>query len=423
MGDNLREAVEGFWLAAARRALGLVVETHAGEVLEKIRPMVAELSDLFTVARPKIFRDYMSNARNLAAYGLFFFPQSFARAEFVARRLLGFCRRHHNEDCHNGGGDCGGNSGGKIFRILDLGSGPAPCGLAFATVLHEKFPEARIEIVAVDRSRGALDAAVALAREISRNGGGEDSGWWRDWLTVATQVADLKNFAGTAGAKFDFVVVGWALNEIAPAEAPDGVERALVFLKKLAPSLSPAGTLVVMEPAQKEPAERLQRVGDYFARMRGLPFFRVAPELGDHADPLLAEGGEMWNHEVRNWVPPATLEFLNRKLFRDIGVLKFSWRALATEPFELPPLPAGASAFLRLISPMEITKPALRFTAVDVAGNKLQIEIPARDISKNERKRIVAGWERGDIAALAGTLCRVGNSEIFRLAGRLIKVA
>ena len=69
--------IEQFWLQKARSALRVPAETPTEEVLEKIRPYVAELSDLFTVARPEKFRDYMSDTRLLAAYGLFFFPQSF----------------------------------------------------------------------------------------------------------------------------------------------------------------------------------------------------------------------------------------------------------------------------------------------------------------------------------------------------------
>ncbi len=400
MESALQEICENFWLGVARDALGAHSDMSNKSVLEKIRPFVSELSDLFTVERPKVFGDYMNDGCLLAAYGLFFFPQSVARAEFAIRRLLGFCQRV-GKGTHN-------------FRILDLGSGASPCGFAFATCLREQFPTAKVEIFCVDRSRAALDAVSKLAKEISGN---------LDWLSCKTQVADLRNFAGIQGDDFDFIVLGWSLNEIIPAGDPESVEKSLVLLKKLASVLSRDGALVVLEPALKETAERLQRVGDYFAVKRGLPFYRVAPELGDHTDPMLAEGGEMWNHEVRRWSAPPFLEFLNRKLFREIGVLKFSWCALSKSPFSLPPLPQCASEFLRLISPIEITKASLRFLGANVRGEKLQIEIPTRGLSKSECKKLAAQWERGDVVAVSGTLTPAGNSQILRLAGTLIKVA
>ncbi len=396
MKKNLAEIFENFWLEKAKIALGVPAETSNQAVLEKIRPAVAELSDLFTKERPKNFRDYMSEKIALAAYGLFFFQQSFARAEFAAKRLTEFCARGNDKNS---------------FKILDLGSGAAPCAFAFANVLHEKFPAAEIEILAVDRSRNALNLVPEIAKKIAGN-----------WLKIETFAEDLKNFSPQKNKNFDFAILGFSLNEIVPADAPESVEKTLEFFKKISATLNDAGTLVALEPALKLTSERLQKVGDFFAEFPGTPFFRVAPELGNHVDPQLASG-ETWNHEVRRWNVPATLEFLNRKLFREVSVLKFSWRALAKKPLSLPNLPAGTSEFLRLISPIEITKPALRFSAVNAAGTRLNIEIPTRNFSKNECKKIAEKWERGDIAALAGTFVPAGNSGNFRLAGTLVKAA
>lgn len=389
----MQTVAEHFWLQKARTALDAPATESDSDVLEKMRVFVAELSDLFTVARPEHFRDYMSDKRLLAAYGLFFFPQSFARADFAIRRLLGFYGRKPKAESD------------ATIRILDLGSGSAPCGLAFAAALREHFPNGKFELVAVDRSRAALDAIPRLVEN----------------LQIRTEVIDLKNFAGTQNT-FDFIVLGWSLNEIVPAGADNSVEKTLVFLKKLSASLKPTGTLVILEPALKTTTERLQRVSDYFAASPGLPFHRIAPELGNHRDPLLAEGGISWNHEVRRWSPPATLEFINRKLFREIQVLKFSWCALGKTAAQLPLKPENTSGFHRLISPLELTKSALRFVAVNASGEKLNVEIPTRGLSKNECKKIVAEWERGDIAVLAGTLTPIGAAGNFRLAGTLQKV-
>lgn len=387
------DIIEQFWLQKARKALNLPADASEETLLEKIRTHVAELSDLFTVARPEKFRDYMSDTKLLSAYGLFFFPQSYARASFAARRLLEFYGRNPQ-------------SSDGTLNILDLGSGSSPCGLAFASALRSLFPQTEIELTAVDRSRAALDAIPSPACP---------------QIKIRTECADLKRFAAPANC-FDFIILGWSLNEIIPANTPDATEKAIVFIKKLSDSLKSTGTLVILEPALKETTERLQRLSDYFALTPATSLFRIAPELGNHVDPLLAEGGIAWNHEVRRWSAPASLEFINRKLFREIQVLKFSWCALGKTPPRLAVETEKMPSLLRLISPMEMTKTALRFSAVSATGEKKNIEIPVRGLSKSECKKIVAEWERGDIACVAGTLTPLGTSGRFRLTGELRKI-
>lgn len=389
---------EIFWLEKTRAALGVPAGTDTETLLEKSRADVRALSDLFTTERPRDgkFRDYMSEPRLLAAYGLFFFPQSFARARFALRRLFGLCGRAP-EDAP------------APLRVLDLGSGAAPCGFAAATELREIFPERKILITALDRSRAALDAARAFAAEGAAGGN----------VAVETVRADLRKGvpAELALPPQDLILLGWSLNEAVPAPAD-----AAPFLKNLAPLLAERGAIVALEPALRITAERLQRASDAFATNPGKPFFRLAPELGAHPCPLLREG-VFWNHEARKWTPPETLTFLNRTLFRDLSVLKFSWCALGKTPGKTFAVPEGAADVVRLVSPLEATKSCLRFVGVNPRGEKISAEIPTRGLSKSDVKKIAAEWERGDVAVLAGTLSPLGGNGLFRFAGTLKKYA
>lgn len=442
----MNDFFEKFWLKKAAGALRVPVDTPAETVLEKIRPAVAELSDLFTIERPSDgrFRDYMSEPTLLAAYGLFFFPQSFARADFALRRLYGIYgraphdgnelsatrtdeyseRRANGTDANeltdaNGTDETGAmdGNGARPLRVLDLGSGAAPCGFAAATILRERFPKRAIELTALDRSRNALDAAREFAEIFAHaaDGNAEKSVGKFSFSAVS---ADLKKFvpAKKSLPPQDLVLLGWSLNEAVPAPGD-----AVPFLKNLAPLLEKNGAIVVLEPALKITAERLQRASDFFAGKsgRGAPFFRLAPELGEHACPLLRDG-VFWNHEVRKWTPPPCAEFLNRKLFRELGTLKFSWCALGKTPPKIFDVPAGASEILRLVSPLETTKTCVRFAGVNPHGEKFDIEMPTRGFSKNAVKKLAASTERGDVVALAGTLSPLGaGAGRFRFSGML----
>lgn len=388
--------MENFWLKKASEAWNVPAETPAGELLEKVRNAVEELSNLFTAERPRDgrFRDYMSEPKLLAAYGLFFFPQSFARASFAIRRLA------ETYDWMPA------TAIDEPLRVLDLGSGAAPCGLAAVKILREKFPEREIVLTVLDRSRDA----VSLAREVVAVSFPEG-----EKTTVIPLVSDLKKLvpAKLSLPPQDLILLGWSLNEAVPA-----TEDAVPFLKNLSPLLSGSGAVVVLEPALKITAERLRRASDTFAAAPGNPYFRLAPELGSHACPLLREG-IFWEHEVRKWTPPETMEFLNRTLFREIGSLKFSWCALGKSPGKEFSVPEGALDIVRLVSPVEKTKTCLRFVCINPQGEKRAVEIPVRGLSKSEVKKIAAEWERGDIALLAGTLTPIGADGNFRLLGTI----
>ena len=77
--------LESWWLAAACRATGSDDRVAA---LQRLESAAARLSDQFTVDRPKTFQDYASDPLSLAAYGILFFPQTFARVSLVIGECL-----------------------------------------------------------------------------------------------------------------------------------------------------------------------------------------------------------------------------------------------------------------------------------------------------------------------------------------------
>ncbi len=382
MSPELR--IEKFFLAKA------LVATGAGndeDALEKIRPAVQRLSDLFTTERPAGgFPDYAADPSLLAAYGLFFFPQSFCRAGIALDQAVRF--RHWKP----------GATAGEL-KILDLGSGTGPCGLAHAFALRALAPETPIRLTALDHAPAALSALRALAPQVGL-----------EKFSVETHAVDLRRADAVLKnlPRQDIIVAGFSANELFGSNA--GALRD--WADSLCEKLTPGGLLLILEPALRETATTLQRAAD--ALVAGGRRHRFAPELDNAPCPLLAEKtGKFWSHEVREWTPPASLEFLNRKLFRDIGVLKFAYAALSpTPPAPLPERPAA----LRLISPVEALKGRFVFSAVIAGGKKITVDIPSRGLSKSETKAVCAAWERGDIAG-AETLQPLGREGFFRIAG------
>ena len=344
---------EAFWVGQAE----LTSEKLGDEALERMTPAVAHLSDLFTTERPdKKFPDYFADPRLLAAYGVFFLPQSFTRTSIALAQTCGLR---------------GWKPSNAIPAILDLGSGPGSCGVAAAYRLSQAGIK-KIKLHGVDKSPCALASMESFAQATL----GED-------VETKTRIGDASRPETWPEGRFDLIVAGFVMNEM-----PQLDHAALLrWFGELKARLAPGGLILILEPALRITAERLQKLSDEVASGA---MTRIAPELDALPDPQLGPG-EHWSHETRAWKAPASTEFVNRHLHRDLREVRFSFAAFSDAP--LTPLPLGLS---RLISDVQIIKGLLRFITIR-EGAIESVEVPTRGLSKHEVKKLAATFGRGDI--------------------------
>lgn len=350
--DTYPEALAAAWSGLAASAVG----DSGDSALDRLRPHVARLSDLFTLDRPPgDFPDYLADPALLAAYGEFFFPQSWTRT--------GWAMAHASL---RGWAPASGRP-----SILDLGSGPGPCGLRSARWISA-VGRAAGEITLVDRSAAALAAATHLAPAAA-------PGW-----AVTGKVGDVRSPAQWPEGRFDLIVAGFVLNELGLDDA--GRDR---WVDDATARLAPGGLLILIEPALRATAESLRRLSD---RRASRSPRRIGPEVDDAPCPML--GGDHWDHEVRRWQAPADAAFLNRRLHRDLGAVRFSLALFSDAP--LPALPGGSA---RIVAEPQLLKGLFRLV-VSAGGRLRTVEIPTRGLGKREAKDLAAGFERGDLVTL-----------------------
>lgn len=372
---------EQFWVARASQATG---EDREEWALERFEKHVARLSDLFTIDRPESFTDYTAEPDLLNAYGLFFFPQTFSRTRFPLLELLEYRGWAPPSDA----------------RILDLGAGLGAAGLSAATLLRDKGAQS-ISLHAVDHSTKALTVLEEQARQP------ELSGWLKSETTTA-DFRDVLNLSAVTRHKYDLIVISFAVNE-----AFSGGATGLIYnwLKQLSTLLSPQGVILVTEPSVRISAETLQRVRDQIAADDELKI--VAPCLHAHSCPLLRDG-RFWCHEVRRWRPNWSLEYLNRKLFRDIRDQKYSFLALTSGAWYQQP-PADERHF-RMIAPMSVQKGHLLTAGCAADGERYEIDLQTRGLKKKQTKQLEK-IERGDVVKVA-RLNELGGENQRRIESR-----
>ncbi len=359
--------IEAHWLSCARSHTR--TQTNE-EALEKLRPAVQALSDLFTTERPDGgFPDYAADPAKRIAYGLFFFPQSFVKCALALDQLLIYRQWRPAESA-------------EPLRLLDLGSASGPCGIAAALRLARETGR-KVVLTALDHSPSALSAlselAVACPQVASQ-------------VSVRTVTGDLRRAPELLRdlPPQDFVTIGFAANEIFGSLDEAG---RLAWVESLKPLLGESGLVLILEPALRETATALRRLRD--AMLKTQVLHPRGPDVAATPCPLIAGDSKFWDHEVREWTAPDSLEFLNRKLHRDLRVLKFTQIAFGKHPEKTNKTPGH---IFRITSPFEANKGGFAFSAITAEGVAVKIDIPNRGLSKSECKRLSSRWERGDIA-------------------------
>lgn len=255
-------------VAEAARLLG----TRGGFDPESAARDLLALQRGLTGERGLIGRPYMDELRRLSSYLLFYWPVSYAQTRAMLR-MAGL----------DGGGM-------NAPRILDLGSGPAPCSIAAA----DHFGAAAASIVACDQSPAALECAGRLAA-----GAGYRLEQVTGWNAEKSPVPE---------GPFDLVVMGHLLNELW-SDSGDRTDRRFELLETALSRLGPGGALLFLEPALLKTGREAIALRD---RLAAGGCGVLAPCLRSGPCPALSAEGQTC-HSDFEWEAPPVVRELSRR--------------------------------------------------------------------------------------------------------------
>ncbi|MDZ4815484.1 MAG: small ribosomal subunit Rsm22 family protein [Verrucomicrobiota bacterium] len=374
------KVLEQWWIKFACRSLGVQDEKSAVRRLEK---EVQLLSDIFTTGRETGFQNYGSNKKLLLAYGLFFYPQTFARIQFPIREAFQFRGVKLSEG---------------TIEILDLGCGLGSASMGSIGALRECGINNPVSVTGLDQSVASLDLFRTIASDTLSQWPGVSFKQVQGQLT-----GDFADF----DKKFDLVLCSFAVGEAffnQPAtEFANWTEQVMDRLVK------PGGLLIITEPSLQETSKRVEQARNLISERNR--HFIWGPCLHHKECPLLKEG-IYWCHEVRKWTPPSSLRSLNSNLYRSIETVKFSFMILGHHP--AGEILSGPGQ-LRMISPMTELKGKFTFAGCASDGEKYQYEILTRHLTKSDEKTLEK-FERGDILTME-ELLPLKSGHHFRVPG------
>jgi ribosomal protein RSM22 (predicted rRNA methylase) len=275
---------------------------------EALTRAVAQLSRLFTKERAELTGLYLEDPASAAAYLHYFLPVNLSKIQVLLDELPA---------------DTFGNN--RRCSILDLGAGPGTGALALLDWSHEHFKDManNLSVMVVDTSPAALRQAERLWESYCRAAGITGA-------TLQAKEADLERprnglFRGQIqqAGPYDLVILANCLNELSGS-----IDSRTSLVATALSLLTPQGTVMIVEPALRGTSRALHQVRDQLLAEKRCAVY--SPCLHERNCPALLNPHD-WCHEERAWVPPLSIQHIDRDVGFIKDALKFSYLLLRTD--------------------------------------------------------------------------------------------
>jgi SAM-dependent methyltransferase len=331
---------------------------------------VAALSQRYTRERAALGQGMLSAGSDLARLG-FFLPRDLIKMFGPLGELSGAGRLPAR----------------PLLRVLDLGAGLGATSLGLARYLrHVGSPVERLQVNALERDASSVKLMTALCAATRTLDG--------EFVPIELSVSRADLRAGVPSGPFDFILLGFVLNELF-LEQPEGERPALraQLLAALTNKLSPDGALIALEPALKESARELMHTRDALLRAPGAPQI-FAPCVHREGCPMLARERD-WCHESLDYALPAHLAQVAQSAGLRYEGLSYAALVLTKQArFD------GSALRQRIVSDRLVSKGKLELFGCSRAGYQRLMRLDRDQSPENAR---FAQLRRGDIVELSVT--------------------
>jgi ribosomal protein RSM22 (predicted rRNA methylase) len=373
------EVLEGFW---KDRALRYTNKKDFGRVAEILAPTIFELSDIFTKKRKVDFSDYFLQEKYLTAYGLWFFPQTFARVQFPIHEMIHSRKWQIPRD--------------RAIKILDLGCGLGGASLGLLSYLSSQCGIKEFELHGIDHSKKSLKEFENLVQLWAREN--------KCIVRFSSQPISIDQVEEWKPKKWDIILASFSLGEIF-FDKP--IEVLWTWYEKVLRKLSDQTLFMILEPSLKETTERLEEWRNLIAdRKKGQIW---GPCLHHESCPLLKHK-KYWCHDVRSWILPRSIQQINNSLHFSVHELKYSQLIIS---LKAAPKWTPSDERFRLISPIAKLKGKYINAGCSVLGNEVTYEIAQKDVETPVRKKLEK-FERGDLL-IYESIVPLSGERIYRV--------
>jgi ribosomal protein RSM22 (predicted rRNA methylase) len=269
---------------------------------QRLAEPITELSHLFTKGRSQLNRSYLDHRAIRAAYLHYFMPVNLANVQVLLNEMPM-------------------PEPGRVFSVLDLGSGPGTGALAVLDWWHQLAMPHSLSMITVDSSAPALGQGKALWARYCQAAGVTKA-------NLLTHEGDLEqqNWVDQVRGRqeFDLIVFANCLNEVY-VDAKDPIAMRGDLVREALSLLMPHGTLMIIEPALRSTSRELHQVRDRLLQEKQCSIY--SPCLHEKSCPALVRPDD-WCHEERAWDPPGIIQEIDEQVGFIKDALKFSYLLL-----------------------------------------------------------------------------------------------
>lgn len=263
--------------------------------LDILRKQMVKMSEEFALCLP-------AESKYTNAYFCFNFPQNFMKSIWIARRLYNL----YKIPILN-----------KEFKILDIGCGEGAGMFGLYYYLYRINAEHKFSLLGVDIDEILLKRCKSI------------SDWFKELnhhINVELIKETALQFVKKEKDNYDVIILANSLIEIFPSG-----EIPIYFIQYLMKLLKKDGIIIIIEPALKNLTRRLMVLRERLIK-DGIATVLLPCLHSKSCSALLKK--EEWCHQSIRWTPPDYLKILNKKLYRKIEYLKFSYLILRRDGYE-----------------------------------------------------------------------------------------
>ncbi len=336
-----------------------------------LQKWVWQLSNLFRNRNSFIKGKYFMQKEMIAAYLSFIFPQSFVKTYFILQEL----NTLYPLDI----------SLSEKINVLDAGGGVGSSSLSIIEFFKNNYPHTEIELDFLEINK---QSALFFIETV------KDSCYFST-LKHNIIFLDIEKFIKKINKNYNIIILSSVLREL------ELKISLIALLRKFLSHLNKGGFMILIEPALMESSHQLIELRD---RLISYGIFILSPCLHNLKCPL---GGNenYWCYKEVIWKPPLSIQKLNKRLFREINPLKFSYLILYRGTNDKAEGDYGTSGvgasrvgarakffgarvnknYYRALTPADPQKGKFVVKVCNAEGNIKIMELLKRDISKKNK--------------------------------------